>query len=527
VTRGAEGTTPVAHTAGFIVQNVVSAGFFSASVQYVLPSGDTSGVTDAANLAAANNALANGGLIQLGPGQFFVNAAGVGNAGFAPSAQTTATVNGNTFGGNPVSVRGCGAVTVINVVGSCIGLSYHRTAGYGGQFGLPAQPHVGFIKDLTIDLTNAGVGATGLDVGDGWGHDVDVSVQNGTLTQSYTATHASPCVFTVTTAPANGFATILSGTVPTGFTAGQLYYVVARTSTTFELSAVPGGTAINSTTTGSGTHTATIPFRITNRVFWTEKGRFRIQSANNSIAGIMDTLVPGNDISHEYCDWDFTIFCASNQQGIVISGGANVNGRCLHIQGNMANSSSLTATPTNNIAMLTLSGTDGPGGPPPNQGSRLYSTTLRTKVESNQGDGPVSGAPPYGLFSDGNGYIKQTDGRIAHSLTGSVWNGAEFSFSGIIVGDPNLSQLNPTAAGSPGTTTGATPWPGFGVQQQNYGPDATVCVSGGGTTGVSISNQATGLSSGAFFVRAGGSITVNGSGATPSYKWVPATQSQF
>jgi hypothetical protein len=487
-----------------------------------MPSGDTSGVTDSANLTAANNALPNGGLIQLGPGQFYVTAAGVGNNGFAPAAQTTATVNGNTFGGNPVSVKGCGPVTVINVVGSCNGLFYHRTGGYGGQFGLPAQPHVGYIKDLTIDLTNAGVGACGLDVGDGWGHDVDVTVQNGTLTQAYTATHASPCVFTVTTSPANGFPIILSGTVPGGFTAGQLYYVVSRTGTTFQLSAVPGGTAINSTTTGNGTHTATVPFRIVNRIFWTEKGRFRIQSANNSIAGVLDTLVPASDHSHEYCDWDFTIFCASNQQGIVCSGGININGRCMHIQGNMANSSSLTATPTNNIAMLTLSGTDGVG-----DGTRLYSTTLRTKVEGNQGDGPVSGAPPYGLFSDGNGYIKETDGRIAHSLTNSVWNGGEFSFSGVIVGDPNLSQLNPGSPGSSSTITGSAAWPGFGVAQQNYGPDALVCVSGGGTTGVSISAQATGLSAGAFFVKAGSSITVNGAGGAPSYKWVPATQSQY
>ena len=76
---------------------------------------------------------------------------------------------------------------------------------------------------------------------------------------SFTATNASPCVFTISgTAPLNGTGVQLSGgSLPAGFTAGVTYYVVASTGSggTFELAATQSGTAIGSTSTGSGTVT--------------------------------------------------------------------------------------------------------------------------------------------------------------------------------------------------------------------------------------------------------------------------------
>jgi hypothetical protein len=76
----------------------------------------------------------------------------------------------------------------------------------------------------------------------------------------FTATNASPCVFTVPgSALANGTPVALSGaSLPTGFTAGTVYYVVASSGSTFELSATSGGSAINSTSTGSGTVTPAV-----------------------------------------------------------------------------------------------------------------------------------------------------------------------------------------------------------------------------------------------------------------------------
>ena len=77
---------------------------------------------------------------------------------------------------------------------------------------------------------------------------------------SFTATNASPCVFTVPgSALANGVPVSLAGaSVPTGFTAGTVYYVVSSSGSTFELSATSGGSAINSSSTGSGTVTPAV-----------------------------------------------------------------------------------------------------------------------------------------------------------------------------------------------------------------------------------------------------------------------------
>lgn len=78
---------------------------------------------------------------------------------------------------------------------------------------------------------------------------------------TFTATSASPCVFTPTPPGLlNGAVVQLSGTtVPTGFTAYTAYYVVTAAQATFQLAATPGGSAINSTSTGTGTVTQVAP----------------------------------------------------------------------------------------------------------------------------------------------------------------------------------------------------------------------------------------------------------------------------
>lgn len=76
----------------------------------------------------------------------------------------------------------------------------------------------------------------------------------GQTSYSFTATHASPCVFTAAGSYyANGtYVTLSGGSLPGGFSA-QGYYVVSASGATFELSATSGGSAINSSSTGSGT----------------------------------------------------------------------------------------------------------------------------------------------------------------------------------------------------------------------------------------------------------------------------------
>lgn len=74
---------------------------------------------------------------------------------------------------------------------------------------------------------------------------------------TYTATSASPCVFTASGSALSAGAPVMltGGIAPTGFTNGTIYYVVSPSGTTFSLAATPGGAAINSTSTGSGTQT--------------------------------------------------------------------------------------------------------------------------------------------------------------------------------------------------------------------------------------------------------------------------------
>lgn len=70
-----------------------------------------------------------------------------------------------------------------------------------------------------------------------------------------TVTSASPGVVTWTGHPlVNGDVVVFSasGSVPTGLTAGTLYYVVSASTNTFQVSATKGGTAINTSSTGSG-----------------------------------------------------------------------------------------------------------------------------------------------------------------------------------------------------------------------------------------------------------------------------------
>lgn len=73
-----------------------------------------------------------------------------------------------------------------------------------------------------------------------------------------TITIATPGVVTWTGhGLVNGCQVVLttSGALPTGLTAGTTYYVVNKTSSTFELAATPGGASINTSGSQSGTHT--------------------------------------------------------------------------------------------------------------------------------------------------------------------------------------------------------------------------------------------------------------------------------
>lgn len=81
-------------------------------------------------------------------------------------------------------------------------------------------------------------------------------------TSAVTITIASPGVVSwASHTLSNGDPVVLttSGALPTGLVAGTTYYVLNQAAGTFQLAATPGGAAIVTTGTQSGTHTATAP----------------------------------------------------------------------------------------------------------------------------------------------------------------------------------------------------------------------------------------------------------------------------
>lgn len=73
-----------------------------------------------------------------------------------------------------VSLLGSGPGTVISYTGSGACLSQH---GSNASF-TPTFRTNGFLRDFTIDGSNAAAGAIGLDIGDGWGINVDITIRH-------------------------------------------------------------------------------------------------------------------------------------------------------------------------------------------------------------------------------------------------------------------------------------------------------------------------------------------------------------
>ena len=91
-------------------------------------------------------------------------------------------------------------------------------------------------------------------------HSGSFSGLSGTLALT-SISNASPAVFTVSgghgCVPGQTFRLTTTGTLPTGLALLTTYYVIATglTPTTFQASATPGGSALNTSSAGSGTHT--------------------------------------------------------------------------------------------------------------------------------------------------------------------------------------------------------------------------------------------------------------------------------
>ena len=78
--------------------------------------------------------------------------------------------------------------------------------------------------------------------------------------QTVTISIATPAVFTISgTLPANGTPILFTttGALPTGLSVGTTYYVINASGTTYNVSTTVGGSAVATSGTQSGTHTAT------------------------------------------------------------------------------------------------------------------------------------------------------------------------------------------------------------------------------------------------------------------------------
>lgn len=106
--------------------------------------------------------------------------------------------------------------------------------------------------------------------------------------KTVTVTIASPAVVTstghglVADTPVR-FST--TGALPTGITAGTVYYVKSPTTNTYQLSATAGGAAINTSGTQSGTHTATARPLPTNESYWLDLGATNRWAAFDNVVG--------------------------------------------------------------------------------------------------------------------------------------------------------------------------------------------------------------------------------------------------
>ena len=137
------------------------------------------------------------------------------------------------------------------------------------------------------------------------------SLVQGNVPTVVTMTIASPCVVSWTAhGLIDGTRIVFSttGALPTGVTAGTVYFVKSPLSNTFNLATTSGGTALNTSGSQSGTHTAapellmqsaSTPWSVATRIRFRDGGSgstcitFSIENSNSSLAGANNTTNGG------------------------------------------------------------------------------------------------------------------------------------------------------------------------------------------------------------------------------------------
>lgn len=188
-----------------------------------------------------------------------------------PSASYTLTIDGTIVASSHTGLRIGTAASKISAANKAI---VHFTT-----------PTAGTTPGFT---TVTGYGASSLSRFSLFIHGDYLATRDTTLSQAIkagtvTMTIASPCVVTWTsnTLSENDAVCITTtGALPTGLTATTVYYVKGLSGNTFNLSATPGGAAINTSGTQSGTHTMNTPVMTTDTTGWTVGSIITVGGAN-------------------------------------------------------------------------------------------------------------------------------------------------------------------------------------------------------------------------------------------------------
>lgn len=245
-----------------------------------------------------------------------------------------------------------------------------------------------------------------------------------------------------------------------------------------------------------------------NRAFWTEDCTFEFHLEDNATGVVMDVSGANATSAHDNCRYEFGFAGYNNengatiqQSGVVIRNGANPYHSRFWIHGGIASAPNTTPPTTPGVLLqVGTSSTDN---------AQIDKCELIIEMESD-GSNPVTpqtivqGPSGNNQISGCWGRLRFLDGYKAASLN------AEFSFDGPIAGDTVLAGLTPS-----GTPTS-------GDVYTNKNPPVMMIVTGGAVNDIFInSSQATGLTSGAFYIPMYGTYRINYSTSNPpTVVWV-------
>jgi hypothetical protein len=168
---------------------------------------------------------------------------------------TTYTFDAGAVASGTTASGGGSAVYAAYEIGVGSAISLPQTGWGGGGWGLGSWGN-GAITDRAIRLWSVNNYGEDLVYGPRGGGIYYWNASIGVIPVQVTITIAAPGVLTSTAFFSNGEALSLTttGSLPTGLTPGTTYYVVNASGTTFNLATTPGGTAITTSGTQSGTH---------------------------------------------------------------------------------------------------------------------------------------------------------------------------------------------------------------------------------------------------------------------------------